>query len=144
VDPNTTSDATQRGERAPAIATRSYSLAEVAALYLPPEWKDGIRWLSRRLNAGEIRGYKVGRVWRMTDDDVAAFIEGHRNSPKPTADAADDHPPMPATSIIDGLSPRSRARITRRTAQPSAHDTIQARRRPAGVGDDSQGPKLHR
>ena len=64
---------------------RRHSLADVAAVYLSPEWKDSVRWLSRRLNSGEISGYKVGRVWRMTDADVAAFVESRpiRASPWP-------------------------------------------------------------
>lgn len=39
----------------------TYSLAQVVADVLPEEWTDGERWLRRRLNRGEIEGYKVGR-----------------------------------------------------------------------------------
>jgi hypothetical protein len=98
---------------APAVNARTYSLAEVAAVYLPPEWTDGVRWLSRRLNSGEISGYKVGRVWRMTDEDVAAFVAGRRNPTKTTADVAVSQPATPAVSILDGLSARSRRRVVR-------------------------------
>jgi hypothetical protein len=96
---------------------RSYSLAEVAAAYLPPEW-DGVLWLSRRLNTGQINGYKLGRTWRMTHHDVAAFIDSHRKpkpAPKPDTEPT---PTAPAVSVVDGLSRRSRARIARGTGQP--------------------------
>jgi hypothetical protein len=48
---------------------KTYSLAEVAELILP-DMADGVRWLSRRLNNGELSGYRVGRTWRMTREDV--------------------------------------------------------------------------
>lgn len=85
------------------MTARTYSLAEVAAAYLPPEWVGAQRWLRDRLNRGEISGYRVGRVWRMTEDDVADFITSRRNTTveAPTRQA-------PAVSIIDGLSQRSR------------------------------------
>jgi hypothetical protein len=97
---------------------QTYSLAEVAAMYLPPEW-DGVLWLSRRLSRGEIPGYKVGRVWRMTDDDVTAFIDSHRKPPKPKPDMTAPPPVTAPASFLDGLSPRSRARLlNRRADQP--------------------------
>ncbi len=96
----------------PAMTARSYSLAEVAAMCLPREWKDGERWLSRRISRGEIPAYKVGRVWRMTDVDVTAFIDSRRKPPKPKPDVVDTNPPTPRT-LRDALSPRSRARLER-------------------------------
>ena len=101
---------------APPVNARTYSLAEVAEVYLPTDWTDGVRWLSRRLNAGMIDGYKVGRVWRMTDDDVAAFIDGHRypsSAPKLADQPAAPTPAPPAVSVLDGLSARSRRRVVR-------------------------------
>lgn len=101
-------------DEAPDITPRSYSLAEVAAMYLPPEWKDGARWLSRRISAGRIPGYRVGRTFRMTDADVDAWIESCRPKPaKPAPDVADTNPPTPPTTVYDGLTPRSRARLRR-------------------------------
>lgn len=89
---------------------RTYSLAEVAAAYLPPEW-NGVLWLSRRLNRGEISGYRVGRIWRMTDDDVAAFVAKYHHPTKTTGDAAASIPAAPPVSILDGLSARSRQTV---------------------------------
>lgn len=57
----------------------THSLAEVAAEHLPPEWTDGVRWLARRLNRDELRGYRVGRIWRMTEADVEFFLAKHSN-----------------------------------------------------------------
>lgn len=58
-------------------------------MVLPGEWTDGERWLQRRLRRGEISGYKVGHVWRMTAADVDAMIVRYRNSVVPApVDAA--------------------------------------------------------
>lgn len=95
---------------------RTYSLAEVAAVYLPADWTDGVRWLSRRLNAGQIAGYRVGRTWRMTDDDVDAFLARRRNphqDAKPATEPATPSRPTGPVSILDGLSDRSRRRVVR-------------------------------
>ena len=40
-------------------------------------------WLTRRLGRGEITGYKVGRHWRMTAQDVESLVESLRNIPNP-------------------------------------------------------------
>jgi hypothetical protein len=57
---------------------KTYSLIEVAEMILP-DMADGVRWLSRRSNRGELSGYRVGRTWRMTREDVADLIERYRN-----------------------------------------------------------------
>jgi hypothetical protein len=44
-----------------------------------PDMADGVRWLSRRLKNGELSGYRVGRTWRTTREDVADLIERQRN-----------------------------------------------------------------
>ncbi|CAM3797219.1 hypothetical protein H7J08_27470 [Mycobacterium frederiksbergense] len=62
---------------------KTYSLTEVAKMVLPPEMTDGVRWLSRRLNRGELSGYRVDRTWRMTLKDVEGLIEQHRERPLP-------------------------------------------------------------
>ena len=56
---------------------KTYSLAEVAEMVLPPDMTNGVRWLSHRLNRGELSGYRVGRSWRMTCADVEDLIERH-------------------------------------------------------------------
>jgi hypothetical protein len=86
----------------------TYSLAEVAAAHLPPEWVEPERWLRARLNRGEISGSRYGRTWTMDEDDVAEFVARHRNKPaQPVAHT----PEAPPTSIVDGLSERSRRRL---------------------------------
>lgn len=57
---------------------KTYSLQEVAAMVLPPEWKEPERWLRRHLVRGELSGYKVGHTWRMTEDDVEALLARYR------------------------------------------------------------------
>jgi hypothetical protein len=83
------------------------SVAEVAARYLPSHWTDAERWLRRRLNRGEISGYQVGREWMMTDADIEDFITRRRNKVELAST------PAPATSIVDGLSARTRQRLRR-------------------------------
>lgn len=85
----------------------THSLAEVAANHLPPEWKDGERWLARRLKSGELRGLRYGRTWTMRDQDIAYMEqlyanEGVQPDPKPAAQPA---------CVADGLSSRSRRRL---------------------------------
>lgn len=75
--------------------TRTYSLAEVAAAYLPTDWQRPVLWLQRRLRRGEISGYKVGHDWRMTEADVEAFVAKYHNATKATPPAADPTTPRP-------------------------------------------------
>ncbi|WP_133053087.1 helix-turn-helix domain-containing protein [Mycolicibacter minnesotensis] len=69
-------------ESGAAAPFKTYSLAEVAALVLP-EMASGERWLAERLRSGKVRGYKIGRAWRMTHEDIEDLITRHRNSPQP-------------------------------------------------------------
>lgn len=87
----------------------TYSLAEVVADVLPKEWTDGERWLRRRLNRGEIEGYKVGREWRFTkaqrDGLIAHFTNAKVEAPAPAEDST------PVAPLGLGLSARSRRRL---------------------------------
>lgn len=109
---------------------RTYSLDEVAAMVLPPEMKWPRRWLAERLNSGEIQGYKVGRTWRMTRDDVEELIDKRRNPPKRPNHEPGSLPlsmtvttsrrlaggaPVAPSSVADGLSERSRRRLRSRS-----------------------------
>ncbi|MDG4667987.1 DNA-binding protein [Mycobacterium sp. 236(2023)] len=96
-----------RGDRPLPITT--FSLAEVAAMVLPPEWKDPELWLMRRLRKGAIAGYKVGHEWRMTERQVEALIEAHTNS-EPDAD---DEQPVDNSrdAVVSGLSARGVRRL---------------------------------
>lgn len=89
---------------------KTYSLAEVADQVLPAEWTDGERWLARRLNRGQIRGYRVGRIWRMTADHVEDLIERFTNDAARPAITPPPPGSEPAT-VADGLSRRSRRRL---------------------------------
>lgn len=82
----------------------SYSLDEVAAQRLPKHWTDGKRWLARRLNRGELSGYKVGRDWMMTASDVADMVERRRNRQVQPVAAPE---PVEPLSVAAGLSARS-------------------------------------
>jgi hypothetical protein len=45
--------------------------------------KDPERWVMRRIYAGVFTGYKVGRKWRMWEEDVEAAYATLRNTPQP-------------------------------------------------------------
>jgi excisionase family DNA binding protein len=90
-----------------ALEINTYSLSDVAKMVLPPEMTDGVRWLSRRLNRGELSGYRVGRTWRMTREDVEDLIERHRKHPLPRV-AQEQR-----TDVVSGLTPTSRLRLMR-------------------------------
>lgn len=44
-------------------------------------WAPSVLFLQRRLRRGEIPGRKVGREWRMSDDDLREYLESLRNKP---------------------------------------------------------------
>lgn len=87
---------------------RTYSLSEVAEIALPPDWKNPERWLRERLNRGQLKGYKLGRVWRMRQDHLDYLTESRNNTPQP--EIVDESAPV---SILAGLTPRAQARIQR-------------------------------
>jgi hypothetical protein len=90
---------------------RTYSLAQVAEMVLPKDFKDPIRWLKSRLKRGEISGYLVGRTWRMTESDVKDLVDRHSNTPTaPQQVSPSSDRPL---RVIDGLSARSRRRLER-------------------------------
>lgn len=90
----------------------TYSLPEVADMVLPAEWTDGVRWLARRLNRGEIPGYRVGHTWRMTEQHVEALIERYSNAAPPQRPmSVHVEASTTPTRVADGLSARSRRRL---------------------------------
>ncbi len=63
--------------------------------------------LSRSLSRGELSGYRVGRTWRMTREDVEDLIERHRKHRLPRVAQE------PRTDVVSGLAPTSRLRLMR-------------------------------
>jgi hypothetical protein len=78
---------------------KTYSLAEVAEMVLPPDMTNGVRRLS---------GYRVGHTWRMTRADVEDLIERHRNRAIKRVDVSAPRPDFPG-----GLTSTSRRRLER-------------------------------
>lgn len=91
---------------------KTYSLAEFAEMALPPDLVDPERWLRRRLNNGTLRGYRAGRTWRITQDQLDYNFETLSNT-KRQPDSPTVEPPRPAepVSILAGMSERGRARV---------------------------------
>lgn len=54
--------------------TTTYSLAEATEIIRGSATKADLEWVSRRLCAGTLQGYKPGRHWRMTPEQLAANI----------------------------------------------------------------------
>jgi hypothetical protein len=95
------------------MTRQTYTLAEVAGAYLPPEWTDGARWLARRLNAGQLRGIKMGRTWMMTQAHIDHMLEVLSNKDRVTEPEPTAKPEPTVVSFAEALSPRSRARLQR-------------------------------
>lgn len=87
----------------------THSLAEVAAEHLPAEWKNPTRWLAERLNRGELRGVRFGRVWRMRDSDIDYLLSRYSNDAK-VAEPDPRATESGATPVLASLSKRSRWR----------------------------------
>ncbi|WP_423487929.1 DNA-binding protein [Mycobacteroides sp. PCS013] len=84
----------------------TFSLTEVADAALPKHWKHPERWLRERLNRGELVGYRVGRDWRLTREQLDALIAKYTNVSAPVA-----APDPIADPTALGLSGRSRRRL---------------------------------
>lgn len=94
---------------------RTYSLAEVAAKHgLEDVSVDPVRWLSMRLNRGELRGVRFGRKWRMRDSDIQFMLERYSNDSRcehiSNGVEQPESGPHAPISITDGISARSRRR----------------------------------
>lgn len=76
-------------------ATRS--IAEVAEQMGAPS----TRWVVDRIRSGRFPARKIGRAWRMTDQDIADALDACGNSLRPPPDLV---------RPITGLTPTSRKR----------------------------------
>jgi len=82
----------------------TYSLDEVVAAGNAPS----VQWLQRQVRSGRVTACKIGRHWRMTEQDIADMLEARRN----TATA----PTLAPQSAPVGLTPTSRRRLHRTDA----------------------------
>lgn len=78
---------------------RTFSLAEAATQIRGCDDKASREWVVRRLRLGTFSGYKAGRQWRMTEDDIAAAIEALR-------------PQIVPSVPVGGLTRTSRRRLS--------------------------------
>ncbi|OBB20597.1 hypothetical protein [Mycolicibacterium elephantis] len=87
-----------------------HSLQEVVdAGYAP-----SVRWLATGIKEGRIPGRMIGRywrTWRMTEDDLARFLDATQPAAASPPDAAAADPAAPGDSIIDGLTARAARRL---------------------------------
>jgi len=75
----------------------THSLADATELIGAPS----CRWVTDQIRSGRFPARKIGRAWRMTDQDVADALEACGNSLRPQPDVV-----QPLT----GLTPTSRRR----------------------------------
>ena len=61
-----------------------------------------VRWVVDQIRSGRFPALKIGRIWRMTDQDIADALDACRNTLRPQAD-----PPQQ----LAGLTPTSRKRL---------------------------------
>lgn len=89
-----------------------YTLEEVDREILQPlGWTDGVRWLKRRIAAGQIPGKRLSRnVFVMTEKHVDLWLHGEEPTPaaKPVAD--EDSPAEPDVRFLASLSSVSNRR----------------------------------
>lgn len=93
-----------------------YQLEEVDREILQPlGWTDGVRWLKRRIAAGQIPGKRLSRnVFVMTDKHLEQWLEGDTapvakpaSAPDPVAAPAVEEP----VTFLRNLSTRSARRV---------------------------------
>lgn len=89
------------------MTERTFSVREYAAIVLGPGPGGGaddvepfkLQWLEKRLRSGALPGYKVGRRWRATQEDIDTAIELLRPKRVPV-------PMVPTTSSMTRTSRR--------------------------------------
>ena len=62
----------------------TYPLEEVVAAGNAPS----IKWLQKEIRARRITARKIGRHWRMTEQDVKDMLDARRNTAQPTTPSA--------------------------------------------------------
>jgi len=73
-------------------------------------WAPSVRYLEIRARRGDIKARKVGRVWRMTDGDVDAYIESLSNDYREPEPAPIPVPASSAPLRLTAASMRRRAK----------------------------------
>lgn len=82
----------------------TYSIEEVTQQLGAPS----PRWVIEQLRSGRFPGRKVGRNWRLTDQDIADALDACRNDCPAMAQATQSIP-------LTGLTPTSRKKLTGRS-----------------------------
>ncbi|MGZ3701169.1 MAG: helix-turn-helix domain-containing protein [Bdellovibrionota bacterium] len=65
---------------APESRLRFFTSAEVAGLL-----KMNSQVITRKLQSGDIEGYKIGKDWRVSEEQLMAFLEKNSNRRAPAA-----------------------------------------------------------
>ena len=89
------------------MPTQTYSDVEAAQIIRGSATRTDVEWLHRHLRGEsepQLPGFKVGRKWRMTDEDIAEAIELLRPRQVPMAGE---------TPMLSSLTRTSRRRLGR-------------------------------
>lgn len=81
------------------MTTVTYSLEEAAHIIRGSRGSADVQWLRKRLAAGRLSGYKAGRYWRMTQDDIDDAVKSLR----PVS--------LPVVPVASGLTRTSARRL---------------------------------
>ncbi|GAA2433697.1 DNA-binding protein [Mycolicibacterium llatzerense] len=82
---------------------RTNSLEEYADAVRGGHSDADLQWLEKRLRSGVLPGYKAGRKWRATDEQIAEAVA--RLTPEPVA--------LPDIPVPSGMTRTSRRRLMR-------------------------------
>lgn len=78
---------------------RTYSTGEAAVILGSPSE----RWLIQQLRSGRLPGRKIGRHWRLTDDDIEAALDICSNGGRRSG--------VNVIKPLTGLTPNSRKKV---------------------------------
>lgn len=87
---------------------KTYSLPEVAAALCGDSMAEPQRWLTAQIVAGRFTARRVGRHWRMTEQDIANALEVIANR------AAETVAPVASTTAAGEVGRPSAASMRRR------------------------------
>jgi hypothetical protein len=90
---------------------KAHTLSDVAVIIGITDMARPELWLHRQIVSGKIRARRIGRQWRMTDDDITAALDAFANIPARKSPASS--PEVVSAAIVPPVQP-SAASMRRR------------------------------
>lgn len=104
------------------MSIKTFPIAQVAAEICGDSMLDPERWLIRQIKAGRVTARKVGRHWRMTQQDVDDALAALANK---TAPPPATTPPFPGPAAAPTTA-ISQAAMRRRRMNPTTQRGVPA------------------